>query len=322
MRGVRSASCSPACCSCSSWTVHSMSESPPRPSLRWVFGSAPRGSRSVVDPGLDPADLDHVVPADPVGRVAQRVDHLGEPAPEVLVAHDRVRPQQRLRLPDLRPLRVVLVVRLDRPHERALLPLGAQAGVDLQRRVATGQGEQAAQLVRDRVGVRRRLVRVGALHRVVDEHHVRVAAVGQLEAAVPAHRHDRHPARRLVEPLLLPDRAAGDLEGGLERRVGQPGQAGADVGHVDLAEQVADRDPEQLAAPDPADGTHRVLGALLAAGGGDHLAGQRLGGEWRQLLAEHPDALRLTLEEVGRVAGGGQQPGQALRRPAPRRAAC
>ena len=37
---------SPACCSCSSCTVHSTSASPPRPSLVCVAGSAPRGSRS------------------------------------------------------------------------------------------------------------------------------------------------------------------------------------------------------------------------------------------------------------------------------------
>ena len=46
VRGVRSPGTAPACRICSSCTVHSMSASPPRPSLRWVFGSAPRGSRS------------------------------------------------------------------------------------------------------------------------------------------------------------------------------------------------------------------------------------------------------------------------------------
>ncbi|COX25148.1 Uncharacterised protein [Mycobacterium tuberculosis] len=35
-----------ACCSCSNCTVHSMSASPPRPSLVCVLGSAPRGNRS------------------------------------------------------------------------------------------------------------------------------------------------------------------------------------------------------------------------------------------------------------------------------------
>ena len=44
--GARSAGTSAACCNCSSCTVHSTSERPPRPSLVWVAGSAPRGSRS------------------------------------------------------------------------------------------------------------------------------------------------------------------------------------------------------------------------------------------------------------------------------------
>ena len=75
-----------------------------------------------------------------------------------------------------------------------------------------GQGEQPAQLVGDGLGVRRRGVRIGTRAGLVHEHHVGVAAVGQLEAAVAAHRHHRDRGRRLVETLLLADRAADRLQ--------------------------------------------------------------------------------------------------------------
>ena len=46
----------------------------------------------VVDAGLDPPHLAHVVLADPPGGEAQRVDQLGEPAAQVRVADHRARP--------------------------------------------------------------------------------------------------------------------------------------------------------------------------------------------------------------------------------------
>ena len=47
VRVLRSSGTAYACRSCSSCTAHSTSARPPRPSLVWVAGSAPRGSRSV-----------------------------------------------------------------------------------------------------------------------------------------------------------------------------------------------------------------------------------------------------------------------------------
>ena len=277
-----------------------------------------------VDPGLDPADLDHVVPAHPVGRVAQRVDHLGEPAP---AGPRRRRPRRPAAAPA--PPRPSTTSRSTRRTTRGVRTSGPCLPSGRRSASTSSAGSPPGRESSRRSSLATAWAYVAAscssapVHRVVHEHHVGVAAVGQLEAAVPAHRDDRHPGRRLVEPLLLADRALGDVERRLEGRVGQPGQAGAHVGDVDLAEQVADRDPEQLAAPDPADRrAPRPPRRLLAPGGGNHLAGQRLGGQRGQVLAEHPHALRLALEQVGRVARGGQHPGQPLAPPAPRRAAC
>src|SRR3712207_8257966 len=50
-----------------------------------------------------------------------------------------------------------------------------------------------------RLGDRGRDLRVGAGDRLVHEHHVRVAAVGELEAAVATHRDDRHRGGPLVD---------------------------------------------------------------------------------------------------------------------------
>ncbi len=157
----------------------------------------------VVDAGLDPAYLGDVALAEPGLRVAQRVDHLGEPAAQVAVADHGVGAQQRLRLPDRRPLGVVGGVRAEGAGHRAALALGAEVGVDLERRVATRRRQQPAQLVGDRLGHARGLLRVGARQRVVHEHHVGVRAVAELAAAVAAHRDDRHPGRHRSLPLGL-----------------------------------------------------------------------------------------------------------------------
>ena len=56
-RSCRSAGTSCACRSCSSCTVHSTSDSPPRPSLRCGARVGAAGQPLGLDPGLDPADL-------------------------------------------------------------------------------------------------------------------------------------------------------------------------------------------------------------------------------------------------------------------------
>ena len=148
---------------------------------------------------------------------------------------------------------------------------------------------------------------VGALLGLVHEEHVGVGAVGELEAAVATHRHDRDPGRRDVQGALGAYGPAGDLEGRLQGGVGEPGQADPHVRDVDQAEHVSGADPQQLALADPAYRADRLPGIVLVpARGGQHLLGHRLGGQRDQVVAQHPHALRLALEQVGDVARRGE----------------
>ena len=165
---ARGASC--ACCSCSSWTVHSTSESPPRPSLRWVLRSAPRGQPLGLHARLEGADLAHLAVVEPALGVPQRVDELEEPLAQVRVAGHRRGPQQRLGLPRERPAAVVLAVGLERAHERAALALRAQVGVDVEGRVRARAARAAGELLDhlERLGLgllRRRRPRPGRARR-------------------------------------------------------------------------------------------------------------------------------------------------------------
>ena len=76
--------------------------------------------------------------------------------------------------------------------------------------------------------------------------------------------------------LGVGDRGQDHLQRGLEGRVGDPGQRGADVGHVDQAEGVAGGDAEQLAAAYGADRAHRRLGVVAPAARGEHLLDDQL----------------------------------------------
>ena len=76
VRGVRSAEIASPCRSCSSWTVHSMSARPPRPSLVCVDGIGTARQPLGVDAALQPADLDEIVGAESGRWVAHRVDQL------------------------------------------------------------------------------------------------------------------------------------------------------------------------------------------------------------------------------------------------------
>ena len=225
---------------CSSWTVHSMSASPPRPSLRWVCGSAPRGSRSWSTRALIRRTSSTSSSEMPSRGEAQRVDQLLEAPAQLEVPDHGVGAQQRLRLPDLRPLGVV--ARRTSPGS-APAPPACPPGAGRRRPTragsAPGQREQPAQLVGDGGRVRRRHLRLGSGLRVVDEQHVGVAAVGQLEAAVAAHRHDRHPrSARSSKPRCSRTERPATLQGRLQGGVGQPRQRRTHVGDVDEAEQV------------------------------------------------------------------------------------
>ena len=70
-------------------------------------------------------------------RIADLVGELGEGRGQAGVTGDRIGPQQRLDLPRHRPAPVVSPVGEQRPHQRSLLALGPQVGVDPQRRVGS-----------------------------------------------------------------------------------------------------------------------------------------------------------------------------------------
>ena len=157
------------------------------------------------------------------------------------------------------------------------------------------------------LGHRGRELRVGAGQRVVDEHHVGVAAVAELETAVATHRHDRHPGRHRLAPRCL-DRADHRRQRRLQGGAGDVGQRVPHLGHAEGNRQVGDADPEQLAPPDRPDRRHRLLHVLAPLGSRLHLGLDQLPAERPQplVLAEDGHALRLTLEEVGGVAAGGE----------------
>ena len=153
VRVVRSSGTDAACASCSSWIVHSMSVSPPRPSLVCVVGSAPRGSRSSSTRAFSRRISTRSAGRTPGRRIADRVDQRREPLPQVRVADGEPRAQQRLRLPRRRPPLVVLRVRGERADQRTAAPLRTQVGVHAQRRVGRRRRrQQCAQLHRRRPG--------------------------------------------------------------------------------------------------------------------------------------------------------------------------
>ena len=145
-----SAALRPACpCrSCSSCTAHSTSASPPRPSLAWVAGSAPRGSRSVSTRALIRRISVICSGVSPPAGIAHPVGQGQEPRAQRRVAGDEAGPQQRLRLPDLRPVGVVALVRGEAAHQRTLPSLGAQVGVDAERRLRRRGGRAAGAVPR------------------------------------------------------------------------------------------------------------------------------------------------------------------------------
>ena len=125
----------------SSCTVHSTSVSPPRPSLMVGARSAPRGSRSASIRALSRRMSRTCAVRQAPSRLAERVDQLDEVGREV-VAGDGRGTQQRLELPGQRPPLVVGAVGVEAAHERAVLALRAQVGVEAERRV--GAASRAA----------------------------------------------------------------------------------------------------------------------------------------------------------------------------------
>ncbi|CAB4936691.1 unannotated protein [freshwater metagenome] len=146
--------------------------------------------------GLEAPDLAHLVIADPTGRVPKPVDEFEERSAERLVSGGEVCSQQGLGLPAGGPAFVVGPVRIQRADERALLALGPQIGIDIERRVLRRRHEQAPELIgdRERRGVGRLLV--SAIEWLVYEHDIDIAAEAELVPAEPAHADDREPHRK------------------------------------------------------------------------------------------------------------------------------
>ncbi len=118
--------------------------------------------------------------------------------------------------------------------------------------------------------------------------------------------------------MLALDRAQGDLVGRFQCRLRRGRKRGADLGDVELAEQIRAGDPEQLEAPggpgDPDRGLP-VLPEVLAAAHAGKQADLELGARSRaQLISagDEPDGLRGAGEEIGDVRARRQQPGEPL----------
>ena len=195
----------------------------------------------------------------------------------------------------------------------ALLALRAQAGVDLQRRVGGRHARASGGARWPRRCVRRRDLRVRALDRVVHEHDVRIGAVGQLEAAVAAHR-DRPPSgsappsrprwAATVSPATVSvasSVASVRLDSPAPTAVTSSSPTSSPTA---IRSSSRRRTARTARTRSSADSWRPAAASISLVSASD---GQR-----RQVAAEHLHALRLALQQVGGVAGGGQHPGQPL----------
>ncbi len=161
-----------------------------------------------------------------------------EPPGDLGVTGDRSGAQQRLELPGQGPALVVRAVAVEGARERALLALGAQVRVDAEGLpVGCGRADGSHQTCRDPFG----RVEVGRRAAVVDEEHVDVGCVRQLQAAEATHAD--HGER---------DRGLEGSQGGLHGGVGQVRELAP--GRLDAGEpeHVARPDPQQMTALEPA----------------------------------------------------------------------
>ena len=161
--------------------------------------------------------------------------------------------QQGLRLPGRGPARVVAGVGLQRSHQRPVASLGAQVGVDPQRRIG-GRGGEHRPHPRDDALREPEVIRTGPLGigRRVDEHDVGVGAVAGLHPAETSHRDDRDADGQAGEALVGGDRVRRRLQRGVEGGLGRGADRLADADDVEPAEQVGERDPQQLVPAQPA----------------------------------------------------------------------
>ena len=197
---------------------------------------------------------------------------------------------------------------------------GSLAGSDSSRRTSVDHG----------LGEGRGHLRLDAVDRLVHEHHVRVAAVGQLEAAVAAHRDDRDPGRRRRRGRAARARTPSAMSSvacsvaSVSRLRPCPTTAtSVPATSSPHAIRSSSRRRTARTAPTAASGVSaRSTSACISAS-------ERLGAQRRERLPQHLHALRLALEQVGGVARGAEDVGQPLgdlalvaqHREVPRRAA-
>ena len=137
-------------------------------------------------------------------------------SPEFGVTGGGPRLHQRLELPGLGPALVVGDVRIQRPHQLAVLALRPQRRVDLEERLRRESHHLARHPGGDGVGL------------LGDEDDVHVADVVQLAGTTLAHRDHRQPRRLAV---LAAHRAGGHLQRGGQCGVGHVRQMLADLGN-------------------------------------------------------------------------------------------
>ena len=205
------------------------------------------------------------------GRVVQVLavhegdGQLHEPTPEVEVARDRPRLDEREPLERLAHALVVLRRLLQRVDEVAALPHRAQAHVDpVEVALAGVRAEQAREaapqlLVAPLGGPR------GVVRGVVDVDEVDVGAVVEVAAAELAHADDREPPRQgAVGRRLLSRR---DVQHLVDQGVGEVRELGGRRRQrlpVQHAEEIHGRDPQHLAALVPLEPVHLEFDGAVA----------------------------------------------------------
>ena len=234
-------------------------------------------------PGLDALDLTDGLVGD-LRRVAHLVGERLERFEHAGVAGDRARAQEGLGLPGQRPALIVGTVRLERTHDRAVLALGPQTDVEVERD-AQVFGEPRER-VHDLLGALLRLL-VGRPGGAIHVHDVGIRPEAQLRSPIATHGDDAE-----LDPV---PETVGDREGSGKH-------SGRDVRQ--RITQLIDRD-------DAEDGAESQSQHLTTAGG----AQGKSGGILIAIVASHD---RLSLVEKHGEGSGAQllvvlQPGRGLR---------
>jgi hypothetical protein len=211
-------------------------------------------------------------------RPHHRGDAVDIALPQLAVAGERTRLEQRLELPRLRPALVVGEMRVEGAHKRAVLALRPQVGIHLpQRRLDSQLGDAAHGLAREQ---RRDLD--GTVAPVGHEDDVDVAQVVELAGARLAHADDRERCR-----CDLVGREARHASGELERG-------------VECRPRVI-RESRRDAVDD-----ERAVGLLEVPRGESHEFGAVRGAQCvpRRLARESLDGLREARSDLLRAGGG------------------